>query len=135
MSKIKSRISKFYIPIVILTLGIFYFYVNPNTFAFTPKCPFYLFTGFHCPGCGSQRAFHEILHGNLWTGLQHNFLIILAVLIVSYKIIMSFIYKSSSNKTQNLLYHNSTPWVIFGIVMLFWVLRNIPLEPFIILAP
>lgn len=122
-------------PLVLLTLGIFYFYINPNTFVFTPKCPFHSLTGLHCPGCGSQRAFHEILHGNIWTGLQHNFLIILAVFVIFYNFLISYINKSSDKPFKNLLHHNAAPWIIFVIVMGFWILRNLPLEPFHILAP
>lgn len=126
---------KLCIPIVILTMGIFYFIINPNTFAFAPKCPFHSFTGLHCPGCGSQRAIHEILHGNIWTGLQHNFLILFAILIVSYKLYVSYVNNSSSQSNQNLLQHNAAPWLILALVLGFWILRNIPLEPFLILAP
>ncbi|MFD0932933.1 DUF2752 domain-containing protein [Psychroflexus salinarum] len=123
------------IPIVILALGIFYYTVNPTTFAFTPKCPFHLFTGYHCPGCGTQRALHDILHGNIWTGLQHNFLILLAVLIIAYKFYVSYINSTNSKPTKNLLHHNAAPWLILAFVLGFWILRNIPLEPFLILAP
>ncbi|WP_093365506.1 DUF2752 domain-containing protein [Psychroflexus sediminis] len=135
MLRTNSLLIKIGIPIAILTLGIFYYYFNPTSFAFTPQCPFHFLTGFHCPGCGSQRAFHEILHGNIWTGLKHNFLILLAFLVIGYKLYVSFINKSTSKKNNNLLHHNSTPWIILAIVLGFWILRNIPLEPFLILAP
>lgn len=135
MSKTYSLLLKLTIPIALLALGILYFTINPNTFPYTPKCPFYSLTGFHCPGCGSQRAFHEILHGNIWTGLQHNFLILFAAIIFIYKFYISYINKSSSKKSNNLLHHNATPWVILALVVGFWILRNLPLEPFLILAP
>lgn len=135
MTKTNSLFLKLIIPIVLLTLGIFYFTINPNTFIYTPKCPFYTLTGWHCPGCGSQRAFHKILHGNIWTGLQHNFLILLAGLIIAYKFYVSYINRSTSKPSKNLLHHNATPWIILALVMGFWILRNIPLEPFLILAP
>lgn len=28
-----------------------------------PRCPIKMFTGFDCPGCGSTRALHALLHG------------------------------------------------------------------------
>lgn len=135
MIRVYPLFLKIGIPIVVLTLGIFYFIIDPSSFAFTPKCPFHTLTGFHCPGCGSQRAFHEMLHGNIWTGLQHNFLILFAFLIISYKFYLSYINRSTSKKTNNLLHHNATPWLILALVLGFWILRNIPLEPFLILAP
>lgn len=130
-----SLLLKVGIPFVILTLGIFYYSINPTTFAYTPQCPFHSLTGLHCPGCGSQRAFHEMLHGNIWGGLQHNFLILLAVVIIGYKAYISYTKKSKSKATHNLLHHNAAPWIILAFVLGFWILRNIPLEPFLILAP
>ena len=123
------------IPIALLALGIFYFSINPTSFAYTPKCPFHTLTGFHCPGCGSQRALHQILHGHIWEGLKHNFLILLAVLLICYKIFILFTNSNSSKSPKNLLQHHYAPWIIFTFIMAFWILRNLPLEMFKILAP
>lgn len=135
VTRLDSILFKIGIPIVILTLGIFYFTIDPNTFAYTPKCPFHSLTGLHCPGCGSQRAFHEILHGNIWVGLQHNFLILFAFIIIAYKVYVIYINKSGSKKSNNLFHHNTSLWLILALVLGFWILRNLPLEPFLILAP
>lgn len=35
------------------------------------KCAFKEFTGMDCPGCGMQRAFIELLKGNVWESLQY----------------------------------------------------------------
>ncbi len=35
-------------------------------------CPFRWLTGWHCPGCGSQRAMHDLLHGRLSEAFGHN---------------------------------------------------------------
>ena len=32
---------------------------------FFPRCPVKMLTGFDCPGCGSQRAIHALLHGRI----------------------------------------------------------------------
>ncbi|WP_317129911.1 DUF2752 domain-containing protein [Psychroflexus aestuariivivens] len=119
-----------------IAIVVFYFNFSPKSFNFFPKCPFYVLTGFHCPGCGSQRAFHEILHGNIIGGIQHNLLIVLAVLIIGYKFFVFFRNKKRPQKSnQNLLYHNATPWVILILVVGFWIIRNIPYAPFCYLAP
>ena len=136
MKKSISILKKISIPLVLVTFGMLYFNLNPKSFAYFPKCPFYSFTGLYCPGCGSQRAFHEMLHGNLWVGIQHNFLIILALLVIFYKFYVFFQNRfQKENTVKNILYHNATPWVILVVVVSFWILRNIPMDPFIILAP
>ena len=35
-------------------------------------CPFHWLTGWHCPGCGTQRALHDLLHGRLAEAFGHN---------------------------------------------------------------
>ena len=44
---------------------------------FFPGCPFRLLTGFTCPGCGTTRALHQILHGHFDTAFTLNPLLLL----------------------------------------------------------
>ena len=112
-----------------------YFNINPSGQSFFPQCPFHTITGYHCPGCGSQRALHDFLHGNIIEGFKHNVLIGLALLVFLYKgflLIRSYFYPQ---KSSNLLYHSKTPLIILILVLAVWILRNLPFEPFRFLAP
>ena len=112
-----------------------YFNINPSGQSFIPQCPFHSITGLHCPGCGSQRALHDFLHGRILEGFQHNFLIGLGLLVILYKIFLwvrAYFYPQKSN---NLLYNPKTAWLILILIVVFWILRNIPFSPFNILAP
>ena len=42
---------------------------NPGTY---PICPFLGLTGYHCPGCGTLRALHQLLHGNVIGAMGYN---------------------------------------------------------------
>src|SRR4051794_13613765 len=53
--------------------------VPPTPDSFYPRCPFHLLTGLHCPGCGSTRCLHALLHGRLLDALHCNALAILAL--------------------------------------------------------
>lgn len=44
-----------------------------------PKCAFKAITGWDCPGCGSQRAAHALLHGQYAQAWRANPYFILAV--------------------------------------------------------
>lgn len=46
--------------------------VDPSEAVWMPKCPWHALTGLDCPSCGSTRAFHHILHGELIRGLEYN---------------------------------------------------------------
>lgn len=39
-------------------------------------CPLHAVTGLYCPGCGTLRALHDILHGDVVGALGHNALTI-----------------------------------------------------------
>ncbi|MGA8200207.1 MAG: DUF2752 domain-containing protein, partial [Candidatus Sulfotelmatobacter sp.] len=40
-------------------------FFDPATSGLFPPCPLHYLTGWYCPGCGSLRALHQLLHGNL----------------------------------------------------------------------
>lgn len=44
-----------------------------------PRCPFLTLTGWQCPGCGSQRAAHALLHGNLAQAWGYNAVMVCAL--------------------------------------------------------
>ena len=46
------------------------FYANPAADSRFPACPLHYFTGLHCPGCGTLRAIHCLVHGHLLAALQ-----------------------------------------------------------------
>ena len=41
------------------------FFFDPATAGYYPPCLFKTFLGTQCPGCGSLRAAHQLLHGNI----------------------------------------------------------------------
>lgn len=54
------------IPMVVLSIGIIYYYVVPEETIWIPKCPWWLITGTYCPSCGIQRFLHTFLTGRIW---------------------------------------------------------------------
>ncbi len=130
--KAKQVIFLLSLPVIGFGLWLYYKF-NPLEHAIFPPCPFHYSTGYHCPGCGTQRAFHALLHGHFLEAIRYNLLLILAFLVLLYKVYLVFFNKRESS--SNLLYKNSTPWIILFLVVGFWILRNIPVEPFVWLAP
>jgi hypothetical protein len=51
---------------------------NPANGGF-PVCPFRALTGLLCPGCGSQRALHDLLHGNVTEAFRYNALLVASI--------------------------------------------------------
>lgn len=48
---------------------------SPPGAAWLPCCPFYEGTGLLCPGCGSTRALHALVHGHTTYSLRCNALL------------------------------------------------------------
>jgi len=98
-------------------------------------CPFHYITGLHCPGCGSQRAVHDMLHFRLYEAIKHNLLIAIVAIVLLAKGYALWSKKYATSYYYNL---NGKSWFTYSIVViviLFWVLRNLPFTPFSRLAP
>jgi hypothetical protein len=121
--------------LLILALAVFFFVINPEKFSFLPQCPFHYFTGWYCPGCGSQRALHCLLHLDIAGVFSYNFLFLPAALFILYHYLHPLLNRWFKWNLPNLFYKKNTPWVVFVIVVVFWVVRNLPWYPFCLLAP
>lgn len=123
--------------IVLLIVIVVFVYsnYNPNNNLWFPKCPFYLTTGFYCPGCGSQRAFYDFLHLNFIDIARKNVLFIFGVFILSYHLVIETINKFLHKHWKNYIYHSKFPIIILIVIILFWIVRNLPFYPFNLLAP
>lgn len=124
--------------IVLLSVGLIvamlYYFINPN-FNLFPRCPLYSTTGILCPGCGSQRALHDFLHLDFEGVIRHNILFIFGILLLLYHFTILGLNLLFSKNYFNLLYHKKTPIIILVIVIVYWILRNIPVYPLNLLVP
>ena len=122
----KKKYNYFSWVLVIIFLSL-YFLFNPSTSNFFPKCPFHTITGLYCPGCGSQRAIHDMMHLNIFEAINHN-----ALMFFTFTFGIG-LYMYSKKKFSGLIHHPKSPFIIFGVIFLFGVLRNIDIFHF--LAP
>src|SRR5690606_18511222 len=124
---------------IILLLAAFfiYFYTHDpsNEENLFVKCTFKAATGWDCPGCGGQRAVHHLLHFEWGKAFRYNALF---VLLLPYLGIL-FYYETRRIFWKipiptNFLTSNILLWVLLILLLLFLVLRNLPLYPFTLLG-
>ncbi|WP_313252488.1 DUF2752 domain-containing protein [Empedobacter sp.] len=119
----------------ILVIVYFYSYYS-NQSPFSIKCIFHNVTSLWCPGCGGQRAFSLLVHGHFFQSLRYNLILPFALYICVqfyYAIVGNiFLGKSMSGKLH-LPASFARNFLIF--LLIYSILRNIPISPFIYLAP
>ena len=110
--------------IVIILLCFVYYLYNPNNSNLFPKCPFFYFTGYKCPGCGSQRALHSILHFKFIEAFKFNGLLV-SSLPVLFILFYSEIKLKENPNLYKILHNNIFIWTYFSIVIIWWIFRTI----------
>jgi Protein of unknown function (DUF2752) len=105
------------------------FVFDPATSALFPSCPLRVWTGLLCPGCGTLRAMHALLHGHIGAAMHDNALATAALIAIG------------AAWLRDLSRPLETPWMAtltragfggagVGLALGFGVLRNIPMTPF-----
>ncbi len=134
----KKKYSHFFLAgtAVLTTVLLYYFFDARSAESFFPQCPFNALTGLYCPGCGSQRAFSSLLHGDFTGAVNYNILMVASLPFIIYSAVV-FVLNTFRRKqiTQKFFYSPLFVKTVLIVVLLFWVLRNIPQYPFSLLAP
>jgi hypothetical protein len=110
----------------VIILGI-YAGFDPADAQFFPKCPFKALTGFDCPGCGSQRAFHCLLRYNIAGAFRANPLFVCSLPYVAGGFYFDIFPPKTPRALQirNFFYGLPAIIVVFFVVVAYWVLRNV----------
>ena len=116
---------------VLLAGAAYLFMFEPGKTGFFPVCLFRFLTGYQCPGCGSTRAMHQLLHGHVVAAFELNPFFLLAIPFLLYTLVRySVIVMRGGVPRQNTL---PAPYIyaLFVVVVSFWIFRNTPFYPFV----
>lgn len=108
---------------------------NPEDAGFYPPCFFYALTGLHCPGCGTLRGLHQLLNGNLLAALGYNPYMLLALPVIGYVYLSALLLSVSGKRLPAVFVPPTLIWGLLAAIVAFWILRNVPVYPFTVLAP
>jgi hypothetical protein len=108
---------------------------DPATSGIFPPCPLRYFTGLYCPGCGSLRAIHQLLLGNVHEAWALNPLTIIFLPFVTYGLASEALIQLHGRGLPHLFLPAIWIRVLCAVVVLFGVARNLPFHPFNLLAP
>ena len=122
------------LPIALAGAGILYVFdpAQPDIF---PTCPFLSLTGCYCPGCGTLRALHQLLNGNIVKALGYNVLTVAMLPFLAYSLGTAAGRRLGMRVPGVVLVDHRLIWALFAGIVLFWVARNVPMWPLTVLAP
>jgi hypothetical protein len=88
---------------------------DPSKSVFFPSCPFYKLTSLYCPGCGSTRALHALLNGNMLGALNMN-----PLLVASLPLIVCLLFFPAMTHMRYM------PHLVGIVLLAYWIARNTP---------
>lgn len=109
--------------VVAAVFSIYYYKVDPAA-GHAPRCLFRFLTGFDCPGCGSQRAFHALLHGHISAAWSYNPFVFFAVPAAAFYIVT----ESGRQKWPRFharVVHPAVLTAVLVAIVGWWIGRNI----------
>jgi len=119
--------------LTLVTGALFLFFFNPASPSnqFFPKCPFRLLTGLQCPGCGSTRAFYQLLHLHPIAAFKLNPLMILTLPFIVYGFLGHTKSAITGSPHRRVFIPSLYLWGWLAVMVFFWIFRNTPWYPFV----
>lgn len=106
--------------------------VDPNEPGHYPTCPFLALTGQFCAGCGSLRALHALMHGDVVTAVGRNALVVATVPLLVW-LWVRWVHRRWVDAPRPQPAPAVAVWSMLALVVVFWIGRNLPVG--IALAP
>lgn len=108
---------------------------DPATSGIFPPCPVRYLTGWYCPGCGSLRALHQLLHGNLREAWAMNPLTVMLLPFLGYGLTSELLRLVRGQGLPEPWLRANAIRALCAVIVLFGIVRNIPFHPWNLLAP
>src|ERR1700686_4686680 len=108
---------------------------DPATSSVFPPCPLRYLTGWYYPGCGSLRAIHQLLHGNLHAAWAMNPLTVVLLPFLIYGLASFALFEIRGEGLPQPFLRGAWIRALCAAIILFGIARNLPLHPFDLLEP
>ncbi|MBE0535989.1 MAG: DUF2752 domain-containing protein [Phycisphaerae bacterium] len=116
-------------------LAVMLFAFDPATSGWFPPCLLYAATGLYCPGCGSLRGLHALLHGDILGALDLNAFMVVSLPFIAYSILRGCTEAVFGSAPRPVFLRAGWIWTMLAAIVTYGILRNVPVWPFTMLAP
>jgi len=124
------RLTVLFIWLTLAAGATYLFIFEPGRSGFFPVCLFRAATGYDCPGCGSTRGFHALLHGDLLTAFRFNPFMVIALPFLCYVLLRHTNAVMRNQPINRNRLNAKYIWMLFFVVLSFWIFRNTRFYPF-----
>lgn len=100
-----------------------YYLIGPDAGVY-PRCMFRQLTGLDCPGCGSQRAIHALLHGRIAEAWGYNALLLIELPLIGLLLIARAIQPRHPHLNA-LLNSRTVILLLLATIILWTIVRNL----------
>ena len=105
--------------------------VDPGEAGHYPTCPFLALTGYECPGCGALRTIHAVAHGQLRDAVGLNVFAVVMIPVLAFFWVRWAAARALDRPVRSRVADPRLIWAVLGVVLLFWVARNLPFGAFL----
>jgi len=110
--------------------------VRPKGSGFGLPCIIHGLTGLYCPGCGASRALASLLRFDFYQAFRWNPLLVLIFPFALFYLVWGSVsFVGCGRNTLDDRIPVKLLWGLLVVVLLYFVLRNLPLWPFTLLQP
>jgi len=87
-----------------------------------PRCPVKTLTGLDCPGCGSTRALHAMLHGHPKEALGYNAGLVVGIPLIAVAFVAE---RLGSDRVRRILLSPGAAAVVLALALGWMIIRNL----------
>jgi hypothetical protein len=121
----RSRLQWTSLALIVAGIALLLFWLDPVQSGIFPPCPFRFLTGLKCPGCGTLRGLHQLLHGNPMASWRLNPLMVIMLPFLGYALI-SYTWRVFRGKPlSNITLPAFWTWLLLAVILVYWVVRNV----------
>lgn len=112
------------VAIFVIVLATAYYFFDPVEVKWMPKCIWKVATGTDCPGCGSQRMAHALMHGDIRGAWHANAYALCMMPVIIFLLWLEFT-KGRYPKLYAIVHRPAVISSLVATIIIWWVFRNL----------
>lgn len=121
-----NKIMPYLFPVFLIGILFAYYFIDPLQKSFPIHCIWKDLTGSECPSCGTQRALHSLMHGEIMKALKYNCFFVISIPYAFLAVLCSWYNKKNIfDRIKSIIYDARTLRLYVLLYFLWWLTRNV----------